>query len=123
GGRHSDLVTCSAWASSAAARAKGRNPLSCEGSGRSLLYATLRTGFSSAPSNQDPIAMLRGLRKASSSALGKGIMGGVVGFLVLAFAIWGIGDIFRGYGRSTFAKVGNTEISIEQFRVLYNDRL
>jgi peptidyl-prolyl cis-trans isomerase D len=67
--------------------------------------------------------MLRGLRKASSSALGKGIMGGVVGFLVLAFAIWGIGDIFRGYGRSSFAKIGSTEISIEQFRQAYNDRL
>ena len=67
--------------------------------------------------------MLRGLRKASSSALGKGIMGGVVGFLVLAFAVWGIGDIFRGYGRSSFAKIGTTEISIEQFRQAYNDRL
>jgi peptidyl-prolyl cis-trans isomerase D len=67
--------------------------------------------------------MLRGLRKASSSALGKGIMGAVVGFLVLAFAIWGIGDIFRGYGRSSFAKIGNTEIPIEQFRQAYNDRL
>jgi peptidyl-prolyl cis-trans isomerase D len=67
--------------------------------------------------------MLRGLRKASSSALGKGIMGGVVGFLVLAFAIWGIGDIFRGYGRSSFAKIGSVEIPIEQFRQAYNDRL
>jgi peptidyl-prolyl cis-trans isomerase D len=67
--------------------------------------------------------MLRGLRKASSSALGKGIMAGVVGFLILAFGVWGIGDIFRGYGRSSFAKIGNTEISIEQFRQAYNDRL
>ena len=50
-------------------------------------------------------------------------MAAVVGFLVLAFAIWGIGDIFRGFGRSTFAKIGSTEIGIEQFRVLYNDRL
>jgi len=67
--------------------------------------------------------MLRGMRKASASWLGKGIMAAVVGFLVLAFAVWGIGDIFRGYGRSTFAKIGNTEITIEQFRQLYNDRL
>jgi peptidyl-prolyl cis-trans isomerase D len=67
--------------------------------------------------------MLRGLRKASSSALGKGIMAGVVGFLILAFGVWGIGDIFRGYGRSTAAKIGDTEISIEQFRQEYNDRL
>jgi peptidyl-prolyl cis-trans isomerase D len=67
--------------------------------------------------------MLRGMRKASASWLGKGIMAAVVGFLVLAFAVWGIGDIFRGYGRSTFAKIGGMEISIEQFRQSYNDRL
>ncbi|MBV9427317.1 MAG: SurA N-terminal domain-containing protein [Bradyrhizobiaceae bacterium] len=67
--------------------------------------------------------MLRGMRKASASIIGKGIMAAVVGFLILAFGIWGIGDIFRGYGRSSFAKVGNTEIGIEQFRQAYNDRL
>ena len=50
-------------------------------------------------------------------------MAAVVGFLIISFAIWGIGDIFRGFGRSTVAKIGRTEISVEQFRVLYNDRL
>jgi len=50
-------------------------------------------------------------------------MAAVVGFLVISFGIWGIGDIFRGFGRSTVAKIGRTEISIEQFRTLYNDRL
>jgi peptidyl-prolyl cis-trans isomerase D len=67
--------------------------------------------------------MLRGLRKASSNWLGKVIMAAVVGFLVLSFAIWGIGDVFRGFGRSTVAKIGRTEITIEQFRQIYNDRL
>jgi peptidyl-prolyl cis-trans isomerase D len=67
--------------------------------------------------------MLRGLRKASSNWLGKAIMAAVVGFLVISFAIWGIGDIFRGFGRSTVAKIGRTEITIEQFRNLYNERL
>jgi peptidyl-prolyl cis-trans isomerase D len=67
--------------------------------------------------------MLRGLRKASSNWLGKGILALVVGFLIISFAIWGIGDIFRGFGRSTVAKIGRTEIGIEQFRMLYNDRL
>jgi peptidyl-prolyl cis-trans isomerase D len=67
--------------------------------------------------------MLRGLRKASSNWLGKTVMALVVGFLVISFAIWGVGDIFRGFGRSTVAKVGNTEITVEQFRTLYNDRL
>jgi peptidyl-prolyl cis-trans isomerase D len=67
--------------------------------------------------------MLRGLRKASSNWIGKIIMAAVVAFLVGSFAIWGIGDIFRGYGLSTAAKVGRTEISIDQFRQIYNDRL
>lgn len=50
-------------------------------------------------------------------------MGAVVAFLIGSFAIWGIGDIFRGYGMSTAAKVGRTEITTEQFRQIYNDRL
>jgi peptidyl-prolyl cis-trans isomerase D len=67
--------------------------------------------------------MLRGLHKASSTWLGKGLMAAVMGFLVISFAIWGIGDIFRGFGLNAVATVGGTEISIEQFRQFYNDRL
>ena len=67
--------------------------------------------------------MLRGLRKASTNWLGKAVMAGVVGFLVISFAIWGIGDIFHGFGRSSVMKIGRTEIGIEQFRALYNERL
>jgi peptidyl-prolyl cis-trans isomerase D len=36
--------------------------------------------------------MLRGLRKASSSWLGQVVMATVVGFLIIAFGIWGIAD-------------------------------
>src|SRR6202012_4522983 len=67
--------------------------------------------------------MLRGLRKASSNWLGKTIMAGVMGVLIISFGIWGIADIFRGFGQSTLAKIGHTEISTEQFRQLYTDRL
>jgi len=67
--------------------------------------------------------MLRGLHKASSTWLGKALMAGVMGFLVISFAIWGIGDIFRGFGRNAVAIVGGTEISAEQFRQFYNERL
>jgi peptidyl-prolyl cis-trans isomerase D len=67
--------------------------------------------------------MLRGLRTATSNWLGKSIMFAVVAVLVVSFAIWGIGDIFRGFGRSTLAKIGRTEITIDQFRTLYNERL
>src|SRR5215211_4423046 len=67
--------------------------------------------------------MLRGLRQASSNWVGKVIMAAVVGCLVLSFAIWGIGDVFRGFARSTVATIGRTEITIGQFRQIYNDRL
>jgi peptidyl-prolyl cis-trans isomerase D len=46
-----------------------------------------------------------------------------MGLITISFAIWGIGDIFRGFGRSTFAKIGGTEISIEVFRDLYREQL
>ncbi len=47
----------------------------------------------------------------------------VMGVLIVSFGIWGIADIFRGFGQSTLAKVGSTEISTEQFRQIYSDRL
>ena len=67
--------------------------------------------------------MLRGMRKASSNWLGKAIMAVVMGVLIVSFGIWGIADIFRGFGQSTLAKVGHSEISLNQFRQLYTDRL
>src|SRR5271167_3813316 len=74
------------------------------------------------PANKlDP--MLRGMRKASSNWLGKIIMAVVMGFLIISFGIWGIADIFRGFGQSTLATIGHTEISPDQFRRLYSDRL
>src|SRR5580765_7967470 len=67
--------------------------------------------------------MLRGLRTASTGWVGKTIMAVVVGVLVVAFAAWGIGDIFRGYARSYVAVVGSSSISQEQFRQLYQNKL
>jgi peptidyl-prolyl cis-trans isomerase D len=67
--------------------------------------------------------MLRGLRTASSGWLGKTIMAAVVGFLVISFGIWGIGDIFRNYTVSAVATVGSSKITVEQFRQLYQTKL
>jgi peptidyl-prolyl cis-trans isomerase D len=67
--------------------------------------------------------MLRGIHKASSTWLGKALMAAVMGFLVISFAIWGIGDMFRGFSRNEVATIGGTEISIEQFRQYFGDRL
>src|SRR6201996_5688168 len=67
--------------------------------------------------------MLRGIRKASSNWLGKTIMTIAMGALIVSFGVWGIADIFRGFGQSTLAKVGHTEISTNEFRQIYMDRL
>jgi peptidyl-prolyl cis-trans isomerase D len=47
----------------------------------------------------------------------------VMGVLIISFAVWGIADIFKGFGQSTLATIGRTEISTEQFRQLYTERL
>src|SRR5262245_23424984 len=67
--------------------------------------------------------MLRGIQRASSNWIGRAVMGVILGLIAISFAIWGIGDIFRGFGQSTLAKVGATEIRVETFRQLYQERL
>src|SRR3954471_2782758 len=67
--------------------------------------------------------MLRGIRKASSNWLGKAVMAVVMGVLIVSFAVWGIADIFKGFGQSSLAKIGKTEISTEQFRQIYTEKL
>ncbi len=67
--------------------------------------------------------MLRGIHNVSKNWLGRIVTAVVLSLIAGSFAIWGIGDIFRGFGRSTLAKIGGTEIGIEQFRQTFNDRL
>jgi peptidyl-prolyl cis-trans isomerase D len=67
--------------------------------------------------------MLRGIRNASSGWIGKTIMAVVVGFLVMAFGFWGIGDIFRGNTRGALVTVGDAKMSADEFRQLFNSRL
>jgi len=47
----------------------------------------------------------------------------VMGVLIISFGVWGIADIFRGFGQSTLAKIGHTEISTNEFRQLYTEKL
>jgi peptidyl-prolyl cis-trans isomerase D len=67
--------------------------------------------------------MLRGIRKASENWLGRGLMAAVMALLAGSFAIWGINDIFHGFGRTALAKIGDAEIPIDRFRQSYQDRL
>jgi peptidyl-prolyl cis-trans isomerase D len=56
--------------------------------------------------------MLDALRRGSTSMAAKALFG----LLVLAFAIWGIGPVFRNFGRGAVAKVGSHEIRVEDFQ-------
>src|ERR1044072_2138197 len=67
--------------------------------------------------------MLRGMRQASANWLGRIVMALILGMIAIRFAIGGIGPIFRAFARSTVAKIGSTEITTEQFRQIYNDRI
>ena len=67
--------------------------------------------------------MLRGIRKVSENWLGRIVMGVVMTMLAGSFAVWGINDIFHGFGQGTLATIGKTEIQVPQFRQTYDDRL
>lgn len=77
----------------------------------------------SLPPNKQIGPMLRGMRTASRNWLGKTVMTVLFGVLIVSFGLWGIADIFKGYGSSSLATIGSTEITTEQFRQLYTDRL
>jgi peptidyl-prolyl cis-trans isomerase D len=63
--------------------------------------------------------MLDSMRAATQTWFGRAIMAIVMGFIILSFAIWGIGDIFRGFGSNDLAKVGGTTISTDAYRNAY----
>jgi peptidyl-prolyl cis-trans isomerase D len=67
--------------------------------------------------------MMKGLRTAGQTWLGKTIVAVLFGFLIVSFAIWGINDIFRGGQRVVVAKVGDVEITGDQFRSNYQTEL
>ncbi len=67
--------------------------------------------------------MLDGIRVASQSFLGRALLAVLMALIVFSFAIFGIGDIFRGFGAGKIAQVGNADISSEAFRFAYQTDL
>ena len=63
--------------------------------------------------------MLDAMRRGAVNWLSKILLA----LLVVAFAVWGVADVFRGYGRGTLARIGSTEISVEEYRQAYQDEL
>jgi len=67
--------------------------------------------------------MLEGLRVASQNWIGRVIMGLVMGFIAISFAVWGIGDVFRGFSSQRLVKIGGGEVTVEAFRASYQNEL
>jgi peptidyl-prolyl cis-trans isomerase D len=67
--------------------------------------------------------MMQGFRKAGQTWLGRAVIAVLFGFLILSFAIWGIGDMIRNVGSQSVAKVGSTEIGVIAFREAYQNEL
>jgi peptidyl-prolyl cis-trans isomerase D len=63
--------------------------------------------------------MLDAMRRGAVNWLAKVLLG----LLIIAFAVWGVADVFRGYGRGTLARIGSTEITVDQYRQAYQDEL
>jgi peptidyl-prolyl cis-trans isomerase D len=67
--------------------------------------------------------MLTGMRNAANNWLGRIVLIIIFGVLIVSFAVWGIGDIFRGHGQQTVATVGRTEIGVEAYRRAFQQRV
>lgn len=63
--------------------------------------------------------MLERMRAATQGAIGRAIMTIVLGLIVVSFAVWGIGDVFRGFGGNKIATVGGAAITPDEFRNAY----
>jgi peptidyl-prolyl cis-trans isomerase D len=67
--------------------------------------------------------MLRGINKLGRSWVGKLIVTVLFSFLILSFAVWGIGDIFRGAVRTDVASVGDVGVSADAYRNAYQNEV
>ena len=63
--------------------------------------------------------MLDSLRRGALNWFAKGLLG----LLVIAFAVWGIGDVVRNVGRGTLATIGSSQITVDDYRQAYQDEM
>jgi peptidyl-prolyl cis-trans isomerase D len=68
--------------------------------------------------------MMQGLRNAGKTWLGKTLVTLLFGFLIFSFAIWGIGDIFRGGSRTDHViSVGKTYVTTDTVRSAFQQEV
>jgi peptidyl-prolyl cis-trans isomerase D len=63
--------------------------------------------------------MLDALRRGSTGWIAKLLLA----LLVLSFAVWGVADVFTGWGRGAIAKVGSHEIRVEEYQRAFQNEI
>lgn len=63
--------------------------------------------------------MLDALRRGATSWVAKILLG----LLCFSFAIWGVADVFTGFGQGAIATVGEEQISSDRFQQAYQDEM
>ena len=63
--------------------------------------------------------MLDAMRRGALNWMAKVLLG----LLIIAFAVWGVADVFRNFGRGTIARVGSIEITSDEYRQAYQTEL
>ena len=63
--------------------------------------------------------MLESLRRGAQTWVAKLLFG----LLMLSFVVWGIGGVFKNYGRGSVAKIGSTEIPAEEFQRAFQNEV
>ncbi len=79
-------------------------------------YPRPKAGAPSAVWPHRDFSMLNSLRHAATSWVAQLLMG----ILVLSFAVWGISDVFRGFGTNDIAQVGNQQITVTDYQRSYD---
>ena len=67
--------------------------------------------------------MLQSMRASAQGWFGRVVMAILMGLIILSFAIWGIGDIFRGFCANNLAQVGGVAIGADTYRNAYQAEL
>ncbi len=63
--------------------------------------------------------MLDALRRGSTGFVAKILFA----LLVLSFAVWGVADVFTGWGRGALAKVGSQEVRLEDYQRAFQNEI
>lgn len=63
--------------------------------------------------------MMEALRRGASGWIAKIFLS----LLILSFAVWGVADVFTGYGQRSLARIGSTEIAPEEFQQAFQQEI